>query len=157
MRENMLLSDAQATVNEDSTGTIFTNYLDLEKDSAANALVTDEMIMGYLNVVLTAYSYTADGTEGVKFEVRTDDAVTLATAKDGAGVGYIVLAAKEIPLERIEAGMKISIPFLEPVAKRYLGGFVLATSTTFNGTITFDAWFDNKPISGNESIQKVPS
>ena len=157
MRDNIPFSDAQAYTNEDLTGTISTNIHDLEQNSGAATLITDDMIKGYLNVVVTAYSYTSGGTEGITVQLRMDDATDLATAKDGSSAGYIVVASKEVPLERLAAGLKISIPFIEPVSKRYIGAWLLATSTTLTGTVTVDAWIDNTPITGNDSLQKVPA
>jgi len=157
MRDNLLFSDAQARTNPTSTGTISTNVHDLEQNSGAVELITDDMIQGYLNVILTAVAFTSGGGEGITLELRMDDAAALATAKDGVSAGYVVVAAKEVPLERIVAGAKFSIPFIEPVGKRYIGAWLKATSTTYTGSITVDAWIDNELITGNETIQKVAS
>jgi len=155
MRDNLLLSDAQARTNPDSTGTISSNYFDLEKNSAAASLITDDFLKGYLNVILTAVALTSGGTEGIVLELRMDDATSLATSKDGVSAGFVVVASKEVPLERIVAGAKFSIPFIEPIGKRYIGAWLKALSTTYTGTITVDAWIDYAPITGNEAIQKV--
>jgi hypothetical protein len=157
MRDKFVFSDAQEYTNEDSTGTISTNIFDMEQDGSSNTILTDDQIEAYLNVVVTAYSYTSGGTEGIVVELRTDDATDLATAKDGSSAGYIVIAAKEVPLEDLAAGLKISVPVRKDVLKRYVGAWLRAGSTTLTGTVTVDAYIDMAPISENESLQKVPS
>ncbi len=151
MRDNvLLLSNAQARINPTSTGTVSTNVLDLEQDSAANTLITDDQVEGFMNVVLTAYSFTSGGDEGITLEVRNADNSDLAT-------GAEVIGSLDIPLADLAAGDKFAVPFKRQVAERYLGGWVRAKSTTLVGTVTVDAEFANNPISENESLQKVTS
>jgi len=157
MRDNILFSDNQSRTNPDSTGTISTNIFDLEQDSNANSLITDDQIECICNAVITSYSYTSGGTEGIVIEVRTDDETDLATAKDGSSAGYEIIGSKEIALEDLAAGKKISIPIIRSKMKRYVGGWLRAGSTTLTGTIKIDQYLDFAPISANESIQKVPS
>jgi hypothetical protein len=145
-----LLSDAQARTNPTSTGTISSNILDLEQNSAAVTLITDDQVKGYMNVVITAAALSSGGTEGIVLEVRNADNVDLATSAENIGV-------QDVPLAEIVAGAKFSVPFRRDVAERYLGGWLRAKSTTYTGTITVDAWFDSEPITKNDAIQKVPA
>lgn len=151
MRDNnLLMSDAQARTNPTSTGTVSTNVCDLEQNSGAVTLITDDQLCGYMNVILTAVSYTSGGTEGITLQVRNGDNSDCTT-------GAEIIGQQDVPLTGVVAGAKFSVPFRRDVAERYLGSWVAAKSTTYTGTITVDAWFDNQPISENESLQKVPS
>lgn len=151
------LANGQSRTNPTSTGTISTNVLDMEQDGSSNTIITDDQGVGYLNIVVTSYSYTSGGTEGIILEIRTDDATSLATAKNGSDAGYEVIGAVEVRLQDIAAGMKISIPFIKGILQRYVGGWLRAVSTTLTGTIAVDMWIGNTPITANESLQKVPS
>lgn len=146
----LVVANGQATINEDSDGTISTDYLDLEQDSAGNVILTDDQIDCWCNVTITAYSYTSGGDEGVRFLAKTDDATDLAT-------GELVVGSVDIALTEIAAGKTFSFRCRKDVAKRYFGGWVEAVDTAFVGTITFDMEFSDLPISANESLQKVTS
>ena len=157
MRDSQLVvANGQTMTNLDSTGEISTDYLDLEKDSAANVILTDDQVDTWCNIVITSYTYTSGGDEGLTFQVRTDDAVDLATAKSGAA-GHIVAGAIEVPLEDLVTGLKLSFRVRKDIMKRYMGGWVLATSTTLTGVLILDIEFSDKPISENEGLQKVTS
>lgn len=149
MRDNtLLLSDAQARVNPDSTGTVSSNVLDLEQSSGAVVILTDDQLVGYMNVVLTAVAFTSGGTEGMSLQVRNADNSNLAT-------GAEIVGQLDVPLADIVAGKKFSVPFRRDVAERYAGGWLAAKSTTYTGTITVDAEFSDQPIGENELIQKT--
>ena len=150
MRDSDLFSDAQARTNPDSTGTVSTNVFDLEQNSGATELITDEQIEGYMNVVLTAVSFTSGGTECISLQVRNGDNSDCTT-------GAEIIGQLDVPLTKIVAGAKFSVPFRRQICERYLGGWLSAKSTTYTGTITVDAWVDNEPITENESLQKVPA
>ena len=151
MRDTPLnLSDAQARTNPTITGTVSTNVIDLEQDSAATVILTDDQIEGYMNVILTAVAYTSGGTEGIVLEVRNAD------NSDGA-TGAEVVGAMEVPLTDVVAGKKFSVPFRRDIAERYVAGWLRAKSTTYTGTITVDADLADLPISDNEVLQKVTS
>ena len=151
MRDNaLLLMDAQDEVNLSSTGVISDYYCDMEVDSAAGALLTDDQVQGYMNVVITAIDYTSGGTEGLVLEVRNGDNSNLSTSAEVIGV-------QDVPLAKVVAGAQFSVPFRRDVAEKYLGGWVRAKSTTYTGTVTFDAEFSDTPFSENESLQKVPA
>ena len=155
MRDSQLVvANGQTITDPDSTGEISTDYLDLEKDSAANSILTDDQVDTYCNITITSYSYTSGGGEGMTFSVRTDDANDLATAKSGSD-GYIAMGAIEVPLEDLATGMKLSFRVRKDVAKRYVAGWIAATSTQLVGTIIWDCEFSDLPISENESLQKV--
>ena len=119
------------------------------------------MYLTKLNVVTlrnlhgTQCSLGSGGTQGITVQVRTDDATDLATAKDGVSAGYLVLGSIEIPLEKIVAGNKFAFKVLQSTMKKYAGGWLLATSTTYTGTITVDQWLSDTPVSENEDIQKT--
>jgi hypothetical protein len=150
MRDNIPFAEEQTVTNPSSTGEITDNIHDLEKNSAAAALITDDQVEAVCNVVIRSVAFGSGGTEGVVFEVRTDDATNLAT-------GEIVVGAVHIPLAEVVAGAKISIPFLRNVMKRYVGGWLRAHTTTYTGDIVFDQYIDFAPIGPNETIQKVPA
>jgi hypothetical protein len=151
MRDTPLkVMDGQSRTNPNSTGTISSNVLDLEQDSDSNVLLTDDQVEGWLNYIITDYSYTSGGTEGMIFEVRNGDNSDLAT-------GVEVIGSVQVPLADLAIGKKIPVPFKRDVAERYLGGWIRAASTTLTGTIECDADFSNLPISENESLQKVVS
>lgn len=151
MRDSLLLlSNAQDFTNEDSTGEVTDNVLDLEQDSSSNTLITDDQVEGYMNVIVTSTSYTSGGTEGIVVEVHTGDNSDLTTSAR-------VLASLDIALTDVAAGNKFSVPFRCDVAHRYLGGWVKAKSTTYTGTFYLDIEFANNPISPNDSLQKVTS
>jgi len=151
MRDSLLLlSDAQARTNPDSTGTVSTNVLDLEQDASSNVLITDDQVQGFMNVVLTAVSFSSGGTEGITLQVRNGDNSDCATSAE-------VIGSLDVPLANVVAGAKFSVPFRRDVCERYLGGWLMAKSTTYTGTITVDAEIQSGPISENESLQKVTS
>lgn len=151
MRDSpLLLSNAQARVNPDSTGTVSSNVLDLEQTSAAVVILTDDQIEGFMNVVLTAVALTSGGTEGISLQVRNADNSNLAT-------GAEIIGQQDVPLADVVAGAKFSVPFKRDKAERYAGGWLAAKSTTYTGTITVDAEFSDQPIGENESLQKVVS
>ena len=151
MRDNPLnVSDGQSRTNPNSTGTISDQQLDMEQDSAATVILTDDQVEGYLNVIITAYSFTSGGTEGIVLEVRNGDNNDLAT-------GVEVIGSLNVPLADIAVGAKFPVPFKRDVAERYLGGWLRAHTTTLTGTIAVDADFSNQQIGPNETIQKVTS
>lgn len=150
MREKFIFSDGQSFDDEDSTGTISDNIWDLEED-----VVADQMIEGYLNGVILTYTLTSGGTEGLIIGLRTDDAVSLDTARS-ATAGYDDICMKAILLQYMAAGLAFSIPFICDVTKKYLGAWVKAASTQFTtGVLTLDLWFENTPIS-KLGLQKKP-
>lgn len=144
------VSDAQARTNPTSTGTVSTNVLDLEQNSAAATLLTDDQLVGYMNVVITAVSYSSGGTEGISLQVRNGD------NSDGT-TGAEIIGQQDVPLAGVVAGAKFSVPFRRDVAERYVASWLAAKSTTYTGTITVDVDFSDQPISENESLQKVPA
>ncbi len=150
----LVVANGQTFTDLDSTGEIATDYLDLEKDSAANAILTDDQVECWCNIVITSYSYTSGGDEGLTFSVRTDDNTNHATAKSGSA-GYIAIAAIEIPLEDLATGMKISFRIRKDIMKRYMTGWAAATSTPIVGVVIADIEFSDQPISENETLQKV--
>ena len=147
---SLLLSNAQARTNPTSTGTVSSNVLDLEQTSGSVVILTDDQLEGYMNVVLTAVALSSGGTEGMTLEVRNADNSDLATSAEVIGV-------QDVPLAEIVAGAKFSVPFKRDIAERYVGGWLRAKSTTYTGTITVDAEFSDKPISPNDSLQKLVS
>ncbi len=150
MRDKFFFADGQDFTDEDSTGTISEYYWDLEED--ANV---DMMIEGYVNFVCTVHAYTSGMTQGLVLSVRTDDAVACNTAKTSTA-GFFEIGRIEILLtQHIKAGRGWSVPIKTDIAKKYLCGWVAAGSTALVGTLSFDIWFENTPISlGNKAIQK---
>lgn len=156
MREKWLFSDNQDFDDEDSTGTISTNIWDLEYDNGDNLIVVDQGQVGYLNGVINTYGYTSGGTEGLIVGLRTDDAVSLDTARSDSA-GYDDICMKAILLQYIVAGYAFSVPFVCDRLKRYLGAWVSAASTTFATTVlTIELWFENTPIT-QRRLQKRPA
>jgi len=151
MRDNaLLLMNGQDELNLDSTGVMSDYYCDMEVDSAAAALLTDDQLQGFMNVTITAIDYTSGGTEGISLQVRNGDNADLAT-------GAEVIGQQDVPLAKVVAGAQFAVPFRRDVGEKYLGGWVAAKSTTYTGTVTFDAEFSDQPCSENESLQKVPA
>ena len=163
MREKDIFCNGQAFANTDGTGVVSEKVFNLQLDgSAGNTILTDDEVVGVLNILITdtdVVPATDSGTEGMIIELRTDDAASLATAKDNAGAGYRVLGAAEIPLNELVVGTKIAIGIPGGiVAKEFLGTFTKATSTQIDGSVTYDQWFTNLPDgTENEDRQKVPS
>ncbi len=155
MRDSQLVvANAQTFTNLDSTGEIATDYLDLEQDSAANSILTDDQVECWCNIVITSYSFTSGGDEGLTFSVRTDDQTDHATAKSGSA-GYVAAGAIEVPLADLATGLKLSIRVSKDIMKRYMTGWVAATSTQLVGAVIADIEFSDQRISENESLQKV--
>ena len=150
MRDNIPFAEEQTVTNATSTGEIADDQHDLEQNSAGTTLITDDQVEACCSVVIRSVAYGSGGTEGVVFEVRTDDNANLAT-------GEIVIGAVHVPLAEVVAGAKITIKFLRNVMKRYIGGWLRAKSTTYTGDIVFDMYIDFAPIGPNETIQKVPA
>lgn len=151
MRDTPLnVSNAQVLTNLDSTGVRSTHVMDMEQDSGSNVLLTDDQLVGYMNVVITAISYTSGGTEGISLLVRNGDNSDGTTGAENIG-------SQDVPLAKVVAGAKFSVPFKRDIGERYLAGWAAAKSTTYTGTITVDIDFSDQPISENESIQKVTS
>ena len=150
MRDKFYFADGQAFASEDSTGTISEYYWDLEED--ANV---DMMIEGYVNFVCTVLTYTSGMTQGMVLSVRTDDAVSHATAKT-ATAGYFEIGRIELLLtQHIKVGRGWSVPIKTDIAKKYMCAWVATGSTALVGTMSWDIWFENTPISlGNKAIQK---
>lgn len=150
MRDGILFSDNQTLTNLTSTGVKSTDIDDLEQNSAAVALITDDQQAFNCNFVLTSVSFTSGGTEGIILEVRTSDNSDMTT-------GAEVIGAKDVLLADIVAGKKFSVPVEKNVMQRYLSAWFRAKSTTYTGTIKADAYKDFAPISPNETLQKVPA
>lgn len=150
MRDTPLeLSDNQDFANTTSTGEVTDDVLNMETDSSANALLTDDQGIGYMNVTLGTVpaQATIAGTEGVVFEVLTDSAAALTTLPEICG------SVSLLP-SKIVAGLKFSVPFRMDVLQTFLGGWVKAKSTSVVGTIYADIEFSNTPVSPNEALQK---
>lgn len=155
MRDALLLvANGQTFTNLSGTGEISDEYLDLEKDSPGNAILTDDQVECWCNFIITSYSFSSGGGEGLTFSVRTDDQTDHATAKSGSA-GYIAIGAVEIALEDLAVGLKISVRVSKDVMKRYMAGWIAATSTTLTGVVKADIEFSDQRISENETLQKV--
>jgi hypothetical protein len=151
MRDSLLnVANGQVFTNPTSTGEKSASHLDLEVDSVAAAILTDDQIEGYLNVTIISAALSSGGTEGIVLEVRNGDNSNLSASAENVGV-------QDIPLAKVVTGAKFSVPFKRDIAERYLGGWLRAKSTTYTGTITVDMDFADEPISENESVQKVTS
>lgn len=156
MRDKFLFSDAQDLSALDSTGEISDSIWDLEEDG-----VTDDQVMGWINILVTAADATLAGDEGVWIEVRTEDETNLnwdsATAgqigsdSDQHCLGAILLRADELV-----AGAAFSFGICKAKLGKYLGLWYRAASTSVNDTLNVDAWFSEQPISVT-GIQKRPS
>ena len=153
MRDKFIFADGQAFASEDSTGTKSTNIWDLEAD-----VTVDQMVEGYVNFVITALTLTSGLTQGLVLSVRTDDATALATAKTTTNGFHEIGRIEILKTQHIALGRGFAVPIKCDICKRYLGGWVAAGSTALTGTISFDIWFENTPISlGNKTIQKRSS
>lgn len=151
MRDSkLLLSNAQDFASMDSTGEVTDNVLDLEQDGSSNVILTDDQVEGFMNVVVTSTSGIGGGTEGIVVEVHNGDNSDLTTSAK-------VLASLDIPYASLVDGAAFSVPFRKSNCDRYLGGWVMAKSTSLTGTLYLDIEFSDEPISENESIQKVPA
>lgn len=153
MRDSvLLLSDNQDFANTTSTGEVTDNVYDVETSNGSLAVLTDDQIVGFMNVTLITVPAQATivGTEGLVIEARTAAAAALTSLYEVIG-GISILPAK------IVAGAKFSVPCRFDVLQKYVGGWVRAVNTAVVGTIYADIEFSDLPISENESLQKVVS
>jgi hypothetical protein len=148
MNEVFYFSDNQSYSNLSTTGAISTYYWDLENRASGSAIgQVDMSLVGYLNVIITSVSYTSGGTEGIYLRLLTDDATSLDTTRTTAGAGFRVICCYQVEYIDIVAGRTYSIPVCEEVCKQYVGFWPVAVSTTYTGTLKFDANFSSEPES----------
>lgn len=149
MYDNFVFSDNQLFTNLSSTGAVSTNVWDFENSASGAAIgQTRFHIRGFLNVVITAASLTSGGTEGITLRLLHDSAAAaLTTTRTAAGAGFFVLCSQGISLNEVVAGRTFSIPFQKDRCLKYIGFWPVATSTTYTGTLRFDANFSSEPES----------
>lgn len=154
MREKFLFSDNQTFTNLSTTGEISTNIWDAEENASV-----DQCIQGCLMVTIISATLTSGLTEGMRLALRGDDAVGLATAKDGSSNGYKELACKEILKEEIVAGRTFAVPVydVKPARCKYLGFWPTAVSTQLTGNIHMEAWFEEGIGDSIKNVQNKPS
>jgi hypothetical protein len=162
MRDKFIFSDSQALGTLDTTGVVSTNIFDLEvAASGGAAIITDDQIEGYLNILITAAPTTQTGAEGMFVDLRTDDTSTLAFGAavypTDATADEHILGMIHIKEDDMRAGKKWSIKVLHSKMGKYLGVWYRAASTGLATGVTVDAWLSDQPVSENEDIQKVPS
>jgi hypothetical protein len=152
MRDNVLvLSNSQAFASI-STGEVSTNVLNMETDSAANALLTDDQIGCFMNITVISAPAQATivATEGICFQLRTAAAAALTSV-------YEICGSISVIPSLLVAGKKFSIPIKKDILQTFVGAWVMAISTALVGTLTLDIELSDQPISENESLQKVVS
>lgn len=147
-----LLSDNQDFANTDSTGEVTDNVFDMETSDGTVATITDDQMMGWVNISFGTVpaQATIAGTEGLMVSILTDSAAALTTLPKTIG------ARSFLPGDII-AGRTYSIPIMCDKLEKYVGGWVKAISTSVVGTIYADIEISDHPVGLNEQIQKVPS
>ncbi len=150
MRDTFLFSDGQDLTGLTSTGVVSGNIWDIEQDNASAVIVTDGMLMGWLNLSFGASN--AGAAEGLWIELRSSDNTNItATPKY---LVCILLTATELAAME---GKTVSIGFYKAELKRYIGVFYRPDTNSMAGTATpVDAWFSEHPI-GELGVQKKPT
>jgi len=131
------LSSLQSWASVNSTGSVSTNYIDLEQYG-----VTDEF-MGpmWMNVVAGDDISVSALTEGLRITLRTSDNTNLSSSPVEIVSSGIILPA------RLVAGFRQSYGFCMAGCHRYLGAWVNAVNTSEGGgTMKFDIWLSDRPI-----------
>jgi hypothetical protein len=160
MEDKFVFSDAQTITNTTSTGEISDNIWDLEYNDADVLISTDQMIKGNVVVILTTVTITSGITEGLIVGVRVDDAVGLATARNGTTAGFRDIAMAHVLKEELVNGLVINVPFFcdRTARSRYLGVWYKAASTALVGSIILDAVSHNESRSYQVAgLQKRPA
>lgn len=155
MRDKFIFCDNQDIATPTSTGEISDDIWDLEEDVSV-----DQQVEGWLNVVINSVPSLADGDEGLRIDLITDDAAACTTARTAAGAGFINIGGIDIRFIDLVAGASFAIPFRYDVCKKYLAVWIKALSTTFAGTINLDAYFSATPVapsSSKQGFQKKPT
>lgn len=156
MREKFIFSDAQDLSSLDSTGVVSDNIWDLEEDVA-----TDGQVEGWINILVTAADPTLAGTEGVWFELRTEDETNLdwdsaAAGQIGSDSDQHMLGAILLRANQLVAGNQFCFGVHRANLGKYMGMWYRAASTSVNDTCNVDVWFSQQPVS-ELGIQKRPS
>lgn len=130
-----LTNGGQTLTNLDSTGVVSESVLDVETggvDGGAD-------LLGWLNIAIRSASFSG-GTEGLNFTFMTSDSETFASGN------VDLVSSGTIPAAEAVAGKKFSFGFISRGnVLKYVALWAKAITTTFTGTIVFDAWISHQP------------
>jgi hypothetical protein len=144
-------SDAQALGALTSTGVVSTNVFDMELDaSGGNTILTNDQLVGILNLIFPANANQVGGTEGMNILLRSCDNANMTSS-------CVELATLFISATELTTGCVKTVGVCVPLTQCFVGIFYDPVSTTLTTGNTVDAWFDIAPITVNDSSQKVPS
>lgn len=147
-------SDGQTLTTLTSTGEISDHIVDYEED-----VVADQMIEGWVNIIIVSRTVSAGGDEGLNIAFLTGDATSLDTARTALGAGFVQCGGITILYNEIVAGREFAIPFRRHVAKKYGGVWYKAENTTFTGSFVVEAYLSNTPVGPGvlQGYQKKPA
>lgn len=134
----------------DAAAKVSSNVFDLEKaESGGSAIVTDNQVVGWLNIKFyDAVSFTG-GDSGIEVRLRTGDNSDMSTgAWDIAATGIILPA-------RVLANSVFSVGVCASNLGTFLGVWWGIVSEQFAGDLKVSAWLSPYPIgASNHGIQK---
>ena len=148
--KDFAFSDAQALGALTNAGVVSTNVFDMELDaSGGNIILTDDQLVGTLNLIFPPNANQVGGTEGMVISLRSCDNADMTTSP-------VILADLFISAAELLAGCVKTVTVCVPLTQKFVGIFYDPVNTTLTTGNTVDAWFDIAPITVNDSIQKVP-
>lgn len=149
--KDFAFSDAQALGALTKDGVVSTNVFDMELDaSGGNTIITDDQLVGTLNLIFPANANQVGGTEGMNIYLRSCDNADMTTSS-------IDLAVLWVSATELTTGCVKNVTVCTPLTQKFVGLFYDPVTTALTNGNTVDAWFDIAPSTVNDSIQKVPS
>lgn len=149
--KDFAFSDAQALGALTNAGVVSSNVFDMELDaSGGNTIITDDQLVGTLNLIFPANAKQVGGTEGMNIYLRSCDNADMTTTP-------VDLAVLWVSATELTTGCVKNVTVCTPLTQKFVGLFYDPVSTTLTNGNTVDAWFDIAPSTVNDSIQKVPS
>lgn len=148
--KDFAFSDAQALGALTNDGVVSANVFDMELDAAGgNTIITDDQLVGTLNLIFPANANQVGGKEGMNIYLRSCDNADMTTSS-------IDLAVLWVSKAELTTGCVKNVTVCTPLTQKFVGLFYDPVSTTLTNGNTVDAWFDIAPSTVNDSIQKVP-
>lgn len=148
--KDFAFSVAQALGALTNAGIVSSNVFDMELDaSGGNTIITDDQLVGTLNLIFPANAKQVGGTEGMNIYLRSCDNADMTTSS-------IDLAVLWVSKAELTTGCVKNVTVCTPLTQKFVGLFYDPVSTTLTNGNTVDAWFDIAPSTVNDSIQKVP-
>ena len=148
---DIVFSDAQALTTLDSTGEVSDNVFDMEIDSDSNAIITNDQVVGVLNITIPALAGQIAGDEGLTIQLLSNDNADMTTGTE------VELGTAHASQAELVAGCVKNIEVTKAMTQKFLGVWYKATSTTLTTGQTVDAHWSIAPLTENDKLQKVPS